>query len=68
VPRVLSALREVEARLQTGEVASNVQTMQTMGVLALIEELQEHVDERVYEEASRLLDHYLGAEEPEPEP
>ena len=45
VPRVLHALSEIEAMLLAGEVKSNVEAVSAMGVLTLIEQLQEHVDE-----------------------
>lgn len=45
MPRVLHALSEIEAMLLAGEVKSNVEAVSAMGVLTLIEQLQEHVDE-----------------------
>jgi hypothetical protein len=68
VSRVLSTLCVVESRLHARDVKANMSVIEKMGVsLATFEELQEHEDDRVYEEAARLLDNYFEVETSTPD-
>ena len=68
VSRVLSTLCVVESRLHARDVKANMCVIEKMGVsLATLEELQEHEDDRVYEEAARLLDDYFEVETSTPD-
>ena len=68
VSRVLSTLCVVESRLHARDVKANMSVIEKMGVsLATFEELQKHEDDRVYEEAARLLDNYFEVETSTPD-